>query len=30
VLFPLLGTGVAGAEIGHTARTMLAATVDLP
>jgi O-acetyl-ADP-ribose deacetylase (regulator of RNase III) len=28
VLFPLLGTGVAGAEIGHTARTMIAAAVD--
>jgi O-acetyl-ADP-ribose deacetylase (regulator of RNase III) len=28
VLFPLLGTGVAGAEIGHTARTMINAAVD--
>lgn len=28
VLFPLPGTGVAGAEIGHTARTMIAAAVD--
>jgi O-acetyl-ADP-ribose deacetylase (regulator of RNase III) len=28
VLFPLLGTGVAGAEIGHTAGMMIAAAVD--
>lgn len=28
VLFPLLGTGTAGADVGHTARTMVAAAVN--
>lgn len=28
VLFPLLGTGVAGADVGHTARMMVAAAVE--